>query len=132
MDPKVQFVKQFLATLSEDKVGTIPINDVHFKHGMERMADYFDKNKELFGPYASKIELLFLKYSIRGEYSQFSKVIESFNGRLVSLENPYYVKANIRMEPPYMTELVQDSSLGIDQQTMRSIVEQFRQGAEIA
>lgn len=129
MDPKVLFVKQFLATLFIDKVGTIPINNALFKQGMDRMAEYFDTNREDFGPYVNKIDLLFLKYSTHGDYSQFSKVIESFNGRLVSLENPYYVKANIRLEENYADELVRDNELGIDRHTMQEIANQFRIGA---
>ena len=129
MDPKVLFVKQFLATLFIDKVGTIPINNALFKQGMDRMAEYFDTHREDFGPYVNKIDLLFLKYSTRGDYSQFSKVIESFNGRLVSLENPYYVKANIRLEKNYADELVRDNELGIDRHTMQEIADQFKIGA---
>lgn len=131
-DPKVLFVKQFLATLVVSKqVGTIPINNSLFRNGMENMAQYFSDHKAQFGPYADKIELLFLKYSTRGEYRQFAKVIESFNGRLVSLENPYYVKANIRLEKPYAEELVHNQELGIPTNVMAEIVDQFRGGAKL-
>lgn len=131
MDPKALFVKQFLAFLSCEEVKTIPINDLRFKHGMEKMAQYFESNRENFGPYANKIDLLFLKYSTRGDYSEFSKVIESFNGRIVSLENPHYVKANIRLDKAYEDELVSEAKLGIDKTVMFEMVEQFRQGAEL-
>lgn len=131
MDPKVLFVKQFLATLISDEVKTIPINDAKFKCGMDSMAHYFEANHGAFGPYEDRIELLFLKYSTRGDYTQFSKVIESFNGRLVSLENPHYVKANIRIEDPYAAELVQNDTLGIAQEVMQDIVNQFREGAQL-
>lgn len=131
VDPKVLFVKQFLATLIRDNVKTIPINDMKFKDGMENMAHYFEENHEEFGPYADKLGLLFLKYSTRGDYTQFSKVIESFNGRLVSLENPHYVRANIHIESPYADELVQDEQLEIAPEIMHNIVNQFRQGAQL-
>lgn len=130
-DPKVLFVKQFLATLFSEDVKTIPINDSCFWNGMENMAQYFNDHRAQFGPYANKLELLFLKYSTKGEYRQFSKVIESFNGRLVSLENPYYVKANIRLEDPYAEELVHNHELGIAQDVMVAIVNEFRGGAEL-
>lgn len=131
MDPKVLFVKQFLATLRCDEVTTIPINNMQFKCGMDRMSQYFEDNRPAFGPYADKLEMLFLKYSIRGDYSQFSKVIESFNGRLVSLENPRYVKANIHIDSQYADELVQNDRLGINVETMQSIVNQFCVGAQL-
>lgn len=130
-DPKVLFVKQFLATLVSEHVGTIPINNSLFRNGIENMAQYFSDHKTQFGPYANKIELLFLKYSTRGEYRQFAKVIESFNGRLVSLENPHYVKANIRLEAPYAEELLHNDELGIPEDVMTAIVEEFRGGAEL-
>lgn len=130
-DPKVLFVKKFLATLFNDQKETIPINNERFQKGIENMAQYFDAHKAQFGSYANKIELLFVKYSTKGEYRQFSKVIESFNGRLVSLENPYYVKANIRLEKPYADELVQNQELGITQDVMTAIVQEFCDGAEL-
>lgn len=128
-DPKVLFVKQFLATLFSERVGTIPINDSHFCDGVENMAQYFSTHRLEFGPYANKLELLFLKYSTKGEYRQFLKVIESFNGRLVSLENPYYVKANIRLEEEYAAELVNNQELGIAPDVMGEIVNEFCMGA---
>lgn len=128
-DPKVLFVKQFLATLFNNKVETIPINNDRFGEGISNMAQYFHSHKDSFGPYVNKLELLFLKYSTKGEYRQFSKVIESFNGRLVSLENPYYVKANIRLEEPYAEELVHNQELEIPQDVMAEIVQEFRMGA---
>lgn len=128
-DPKVLFVKKFLAILFNEKVETIPINNEKFKNGIENMSEYFEAHKAEFGPYADKIELLFLKYSIKGEFRQFSRIIESFNGRLVSLENPYYVKANIRLEKPYAEQLVQNEELNIDIHYMNDIVERFREGA---
>ncbi len=128
-DPKRLFVKQFLAMLSSAQVKTIPINNSLFNSGIERMAQYFHEHEEQFGPYANKLELLFLKYSIKGEYSQFSQIIEKFNGRLVSLENPYYVKANIKLEQPYMEELLHNEELGIEQNVMAEVVNCFRQGA---
>ena len=130
-DPKILFVKQFLAVLFDEHVGTIPINNSLFKKGIDCMANYFESNREEFGPYADKLEFLFLKYSTKGEYRQFAKVIESFNGRIVSLENPYYVKANIRLEEPYAKELVCNEELGINMTVMRRLTERFCQGAEI-
>lgn len=131
-DPKILFVKQFLARLSQEKVETIPINNALFKSGIENMAQYFVAHKQEFGPYVNKLELLFLKYSTRGEYRQFAKVIESFNGRIVSLENPYYVKANIRLEEPYAEELVHNEELGIDAEVFVELVENFKKGAELS
>lgn len=128
-DPKRLFVKQFLAMLSSEQVKTIPINNALFHSGMEKMELYFHEHEEWFGPYAKKLELLFLKYSTKGEYSQFSQIIEKFNGRLVSLENPYYVKANIKLEQPYVEELLHNEELGIEQDVMAEVVNCFRQGA---
>lgn len=130
-DPKVLFVKKFLATLSSGKVSTIPINNNLFNQGIDKMAEYFSEHREQFGPYVDKLELLFLKYSTKGDYRRFADVIEGFNGRLVSLENPHYVKANIKMEKPYIEELVQNDSLGLDESCVNNMVEQFCIGAEI-
>lgn len=128
-DPKRLFVKQFLAMLSSVQVKTIPINNSLFNSGIGMMEQYFHKHQEQFGPYANKLELLFLKYSTKGEYSQFSQIIEKFNGRLVSLENPYYVKANIKLEQSYMEELLHNEELGIEQNVMEEVVNCFCQGA---
>ena len=102
MEPKILFVKQFLATLCEKKVTTIPINNKKFKDGIQSMADYYHSNAGSFGPYADALDMLFLKYSTRGDFSQFSKIIEGFNGRIVSLENPHYIKANLKLEKDYI------------------------------
>lgn len=131
-DPRVLFVKKFLAALLSDDVSTIPLNNELFESGMDEMAGYFNKHREMFGPFADKLELLFLKYSIRGEYSQFSKVIESFNGRLVSLENPHYVKANLKLEEPYVEELVHNDELGLKPTCMDEMVRRFCTGAQLA
>ena len=128
-DPKVLFVKQFLATLFQENVQTIPINNSKFKDGIDGVARYFKDNIDQFGPYANKLELLFLKYSTRGEYRQFSKVIESFNGRIVSLENPYYVKANIKLENDYADELIRNRELGIAPGAMEAAADCFRRRA---
>lgn len=59
-DSKVLFVKKFLAILFNEKVETIPINNEKFKNGIEKMSEYFEAHKAKSGPYADKIELLFL------------------------------------------------------------------------
>lgn len=130
-DPKILFVKQFLAVLFHDQVTTIPINNDEFKNGIQNMAEYFENHVGQFGPYVDKLDILFLKYSTRGNYEQFSKVIESFNGRVVSLENPHYVKANIKLETDYAEELLQNNELGIDTRYFKELVNCFREGAKI-
>lgn len=130
-DPKILFVKQFLATLFHDKVNAIPINNEEFKHGIENMAEYFEGHTEQFGEYADKLDILFLKYSTRGNYEQFSKVIESFNGRVVSLENPHYIRANIKLENDYAEELLQNHELGIDVSCFQELANCFKKGAEL-
>lgn len=130
-DPKILFVKQFLAVLFHDQVTTIPINNDAFKQGIQNMSEYFIHHVKQFGPYVNKLEILFLKYSTKGNYEQFSKVIESFNGRVVSLENPYYVKANIKLESDYADELLQNTELGIEKECFFELANCFREGANI-
>lgn len=130
-DPKILFVKQFLATLFNDNITTIPINNDEFKCGIQNMAEYFKTHIEQFGEYVEKLDILFLKYSTKGNYEQFAKVIESFNGRVVSLENPYYVKANIRLEKDYAEELLDNKELGIEAACFHELADCFRRGAEI-
>lgn len=60
MDPKVLFVKQFLATLFIDEVSTIPINNALFKQGMDRMAEYFDTNKKILAHTSINLICFFL------------------------------------------------------------------------
>ncbi len=131
IDPKILFVKQFLATLSARNVFTIPINNDDFKQGVQNMADYFERYKERFGPYADNLELLFLKYSTNGDYSQFTRIIESFNGRIVSLDNPHYIKANIRLEADYVQELTHNKELKIRNDDFQELIGCFRKGAGI-
>lgn len=130
-DPKILFVKQFLAVLFHDQVTTIPINNDAFKQGVQNMSEYFENHVERFGPYVKKLDILFLKYSTKGNYEQFSKLIESFNGRVVSLENPYYVKANIKLESDYADELLRNNELGIDTSCFYELANCFRKGANI-
>lgn len=130
-DPKILFVKQFLAALFNDNVTTIPINNDAFKHGIQNMAEYFKSHIEEFGEYVEKLDILFLKYSTKGNYEQFARIIESFNGRVVSLENPYYVKANIKLEEDYADQLLDNRELGIDAACFRKLSDCFRRGAEI-
>lgn len=130
-DPKVLFVKKFLATLFQKEIKTIPINDDKFGAGIEKMADFFHSHVQDFGPYADKLDMLFLKYLTRGDYRGFSNIIESFNGRLVSLENPHYVKANLKFRDNYDQELVEDEQLGIDQGCFIDLAECFCAGAGI-
>lgn len=131
-DPKILFVKKFLATLFQDDVKTIPINDEKFKGGIEKMSNYFHEHSSDFGPYTDKLDILFLKHSTHGEYTNFSKIIERFNGRLVSLENPHYVKANIKFQDNYDQELIEDDQLDIAQDSFNDLAECFRVGAELA
>lgn len=128
-DPKILFIKQFLATLAQKEYTTIPINNDDFKHGIENMACYFRDNIADFGQYAEKLDVLFVKYSTRGEFTQFAKVIEGFNGRIVSLENPHYVKANIKLQKDYIEELMENVELGIDSRHFRNLAERFVAGA---
>lgn len=128
MEPKILFVKQFLAALSKENVRTIPINNQEFKAGIQKMADYYQDNKGKFGPNAEQLSVLFLKYTTRGDFNQFSRIIESFNGRIVSLENPHYIKANLKLDEEYVDELIQDRELGIDYEQFQRLVECFRQG----
>lgn len=131
MEPKILFVKQFLATLCEKEVTTIPINNKKFKDGIQNMADYYHSHMDNFGPYADVLDMLFLKYSTRGDFSQFSKVIEGFNGRIVSLENPHYIKANLKLEKDYIEDLNQDEELGIPHEQFLMLADCFLRGAEM-
>ncbi|MBQ8041395.1 MAG: hypothetical protein IJ274_16270 [Lachnospiraceae bacterium] len=130
-EPRVLFVKQFLANLFVEDVKTIPINNESFKGGIGKMAEYFFENKEIFGPYAEKLELLFLQYTIRGDYSEFADIIESFNGRVLSLENPYYVRANIKFRDDYDKQLIADEQLEIESAVYQKLVKYFCEGAGI-
>lgn len=131
MEPKILFVKQFLATLCENEIRTIPINNQRFKNGIQSMSDYYHANVDSFGPYADNLDMLFLKYTTRGDFSQFSRIIESFNGRIVSLENPHYIKANLKLENDYIKELETDDELGIAHEQFQALADCFIQGAEI-
>ena len=130
MEPKILFVKQFLAALCKAEVRTIPINNQEFKDGIQNMADYYRDNAEKFGPYANQLSMLFLKYTTRGDFNQFSRIIESFNGRIVSLENPHYIKANLKLEDDYVDDLVQDNELGIAYEQFQQLVDCFRRGIQ--
>ena len=131
-ESKVLFVKQFLARLSAKGIRTIPINDDNFKRGIASMADYFEGHIECFGSKADQLSLLFLKYSTRGDYNQFAKIIESFNGRIVSLENPHYIRANLKIEDEYVERLVENDELGIAACEFERLVECFVEGAGIS
>lgn len=131
MEPKILFVKQFLAVLCENEIRTIPINNQRFKDGIQSMSDYYREHRDNFGPYADRLEMLFLKYTTRGDFSQFSRIIESFNGRIVSLENPHYIKANLKLEDDYIRELEMDDELGIAHEEFQALADCFIQGAEI-
>lgn len=130
-EPKVLFVKQFLATLYNLGVLTIPINNECFTKGVASMSEYFYENKVKFGPETQKLEMLFLEYSTRGEYQQFAEIIESFNGRLVSMENPQYIKANIKLEEEYREDLIHNTELGISRQNFEEMAQRFRVAAGI-
>lgn len=130
-EPKVLFVKQFLATLTNLDVFTIPINNEKFKQGIASMSEYFYDNEEQFGPDTQQLEMLFLKYSTRGEYQQFAEIIESFNGRLVSLENPRYIRANIKLENEYKKDLIENTELGISKECFVEIATRFKVAAGI-
>lgn len=131
-NPKILFVKQFLAQLFQREITTIPINNDRFKAGVEQMSDYFADHKSEFGPYRDVIEMLFLKYSTKGDYLGISDIIENFNGRLVSLENPHYVKANLKFMDGYDQELIENQQLGISQESYVQLVKCFCNGANIS
>lgn len=128
METKILFVKQFLAALCKEKVERIPINTPEFKAGIQKMADYYHANMGKFGPAAEQLDMLFLKYTTRGDFSQFSRIIESFNGRIVSLENPHYVRANLKLDEEYVDELLDNTELGIEYSQYQQLVRCFRQG----
>lgn len=128
MEPKILFVKQFLAALCKAGIRAIPINNQEFKIGIQKMADYYRNNIEKFGPKAEQLNMLFLKYTTRGEFSQFSRIIESFNGRIVSLENPHYIKANLKLEEDYVDELISNDELGIAYEQFQKLADCFKQG----
>lgn len=130
MELKILFVKQFLAALCKADVWTIPINNQKFKSGIQNMANYYHHNMQKFGPYAEQLEMLFLKYSTRGDFSQFSRIIENFNGRIVSLENPHYVKANLKLEKEYIDDLLQDNKLGIANEEFEHLADCFKRGID--
>lgn len=127
METKILFVKQFLAALCKEKVKRIPINTSEFKAGMQKMADYYHVNMERFESAVEQLDMLFLKYTTRGDFSQFSRIIESFNGRIVSLENPYYIGANLKLDEEYVDELLDNTELGIEYSQYQQLVQCFRQ-----
>lgn len=131
-EPRVLFVKQFLANLFVEEIQTIPINNDRFNNGIERMAEYFSDNRGSFGPYVEKIDQLFWQYSTKGDYSEFEKIIENFNGRILSLENPYYVKANIKFQDGYDKILIDDNQLEIERGVYQDLVDCFCEGAGIS
>lgn len=130
-DPKILFVKKFLATLFQKDIKTIPINDDSFQRGIDNMSAYYHEHSADFGSSINVLDILFLKYSTRGDYRSFSSIIESFNGRLVSLENPHYVKANLKFKDNYDTELIENNQLGIAQASFDKLAQCFCEGAGI-
>ncbi len=75
--------------------------------------------------------MLFLKYSTRGDYSQFAKIIENLNGRLLSLENPHYIRANLKLEQDYVDEFVHNDELEIAPHEFDELVNRFIAGSHI-
>ncbi|MCL2253753.1 MAG: hypothetical protein FWC09_04845 [Lachnospiraceae bacterium] len=132
VDPKIIFVKRFLAEILDQGYKSIPINDERFMGGLDSMADYFQNHINQFGKSASKLEFLFLKYNTRGEYRQFTKIIEGFNGRIVSLDNPRYINANIKLDKEYVDKLINGDELDINKNDFEQIVNCFISGAKLS
>ncbi|MCL2810700.1 MAG: hypothetical protein FWD25_02295 [Clostridia bacterium] len=124
------FVEMFLATLCSMDKHEIPYDNELFSNGLAQASEYFN-TANIPDEVKQKLALLFIKQTTYGEYLRMQNIIENMNGRIISLKNPHYVRAEINMGKDYIDYLHDSIDLRVDHDFYRGIATAFCEGAKI-
>ncbi|GHT90174.1 hypothetical protein FACS1894137_19560 [Spirochaetia bacterium] len=125
------FIVMFLASLKKMGVSKIPYDNEAFYKGVERMFDYFNKNKEQLGKYQNEIAMLFLRNSFGGVFSEFKGGMDRQNGDLMSFDNPHYVSAEIELDASGADYILKQNSHEMSETVIRGFCTAFCEGAKV-
>ncbi len=125
------FIMKFLAGLRKLGVTEIPYDNSEFYNGTESMQQYFYEHRNSFGDYANELAMLFLRNPLGGLFLEFKEGIARQNGKLMSFENPYYVKAIIKLDKDGADFILNQVDLNIQEEQIIGFSTAFCEGAGI-
>lgn len=126
------FIMKFLAGLKKLGVTEIPYDNTEFYNGTESMQQYFFEHRNAFGDYANELAMLFLKHPLGGAFLEFKEGIARQNGKLMSFENPYYVKGIIKLDDEGANFILNQADLDILEEQIIGFSTAFCKGAGIS
>ena len=125
------FIMKFLAGLKKLGVTEIPYDNTEFYDGAEKMQEYFQRKRNTLGCHANELAMLFLKHPIGGAFFEFREGIARQNGGLMTFENPYYVRAAIKLDNSGADFILNQDSLDISNEQILDFSRAFCNGAGI-
>ena len=128
------FLKKFIASLYLSGVKSIPFSGNEFQNGIESMQA--ELKEALSNQEYEMISDMFVKSPVQEMYNKVRDLLMSLNGDTISfvgVDNPYWIKASIRMNDYYARKLMRDQSVcGIDSDKIRNATEKFCEAAGVA
>ena len=125
------FIMKFIAGLKKLGVEEIPYDDIDFYNGAENMQQYFYNHRSILGSHANELAMLFLKKPLGGTFFEFKESIARQNGALMSFENPYYVRATIKLDEDGADFILNQRNLDISNEQILRFSAAFCDGAGI-
>jgi hypothetical protein len=107
---EVKFAEGFLAALTMQDFTEFPFANSDFTKGVAKMEEY------IFSSYQgeadeSDLDLLFSRTPVTGDFTRFIAVLDLLNGKRISLENPYLIKAKIKMSQDMAKSILDGQAL---------------------
>lgn len=128
---EIAFVDEFIANLKIRGVEQIPFDNAEFYAGVERMGNYFQKNRTALGDVADEISMLFIKNPFECIYKRFRDAMSSENGSYLSFINPEYVKSVLDLSEEDAEYILRKNRSGIANDFICKCTEEFCLGAKV-
>jgi hypothetical protein len=125
------FIMKFIACLKTMGINEIPYDTEEFNNGAEAMRVCFQRNRANLGKYSNELAMLFLKNPQGGVFSELRRGIQRQNGGLVSFDNPYYVRAEIKLEQEGADYILKQKNIDIANEHLYEFSKAFCDGAGI-
>lgn len=106
---EVKFAESFLAALTIQDFTEFPFANSDFMKGVAKMEEHLFSTYQIEAE-AFDLDLLFSKTPVTGDFTRFLAVLDLLNGKRISLENPYLIKAKIKMSQDMAKNILADQA----------------------
>lgn len=126
---EISFIDEFIANLKVRGIEKIPFDDADFFAGVENMAVFFNKNRQVLGEKSDELSLLFIKNPLECVYKRFRDALSAGNGAFLSFVNPDYVISILEISEDDAEFIIKKNRSELPKGFVGKCAEEFCKGA---